>query len=120
MRQHRRHCSNRTGGMAVIELSIDLAGNTALLQREDDFTGMRPRPDIDRNSASSDARRADRHPMLGEACTRYPDLLHQGEKRRILNQHFRERTTNRSPGADAKEILGRAIQVSQAILGIDH
>src|SRR5580658_6293979 len=80
MRQHRRHRRHRARSVAMHELAVDLVGDRALLQRDDDVVavlgdGRR----LHRHDMGAEARRLDGDAVFGDAVAA---LAHAGDERK--------------------------------------
>ncbi len=105
----------------MTELAIELAGDGALVERDDHRAGaLAERRHFDRDMAQAGPQGIDGDGGLGDAAGLAAGLAHQGRQGAIVRQQHRERPAQQGVRAAVKELLGRQVHESDAVLFVDH
>ena len=126
VRQDSRHGGDRAGGVTMDKLVAHLAGDRAFVEADDDLAwraialGLGNRGHAERDQALSQARRGQRDLVTEQAMPGVPCLAQTVEERAVCLNEAPQRPAQEGVGASGEELLGRLVDVGQAVLAVDH
>ena len=121
MRQHRRHCGNRTGRVAVGQLAVHLVRHRALVQRQHQEVSPLPgRRALDRHRPGGDAWALEQQIVFGDRPAGAPDRIGEREERAVRRDELCERMTDQRGGADPEKLLRRRIDEANRAAAVEH
>ena len=112
MREHRGHCGNRPGGVAVGELAVDLVDDRPLVQGQNQLlAGVACERRLDRDNPAAKTRPVKRDIIFRHRVADPPDPLDQRQQRAMRGHQAGQGGTDKGGRPGAEELLGG---------GIDH
>ena len=110
VRQHRRHCGHRPGGVQMRQLAVHLVGHRPLVQHQHQQVAPLPRQRaLNRRRTRRNARPFDRHVVFDDRSAGAPYRVGERENRAVRQQQPGQLAADQRGGARAEKLLGRRI-----------